>query len=160
MKKWIALLCALFLIPLTACAGGSGASSSETVSKDPIEDMSLTDIANDILKNVADLPMYEPTELTAENFEFYTFIPYADGYEGVTADALIGSIAHSVVLVRVPDGTDAAQVAADIEANADPRKWICVEAEKTVVRQRGNTILLVMSSTATTDAIVANFDAL
>ena len=160
MKKWIALLCALLLIPLTACAGNAGSGSSQAVSKDPVADMSLTDIANAILKDAGELPMYEVTELTAENFEFYTFIPYAEGYEGVTADALIGSIAHSVVLVRVPDGTDAVQVAADIESKANPAKWICVEAEKTVVRQRGNTILLVMSSEATTDAIVAGFDAL
>ena len=158
MKRLFALLCALALaVSMVACAKNDAA--EETV-ENPIEDMTLSDILDGILKDVPDLPGYQATELTSENFEFYTFVPYADGYEGLAADAMIGSIAHSVVLVRVPEDVDAASVAKDIEDNADPRKWICVEAEATHVRQYGDTILLVMSSAATANAILVNFDAL
>jgi len=93
-------------------------------------------------------------------FPAFTFIDYIEGAEAVISEGMISAIAHSVVLVRVPEGTDAADVAAQIEANADPRKWICVEAEKTVVSQHGSLVLLVMSSEATATAIAANFDAL
>ena len=48
----------------------------------------------------------------------------------------------------------------DIKANADPRKWICVEAEKVAVEARGNVVLFVMSSTAIADQMVANFNAI
>lgn len=158
MKRLLALLCVLvMLVSLAACA-----KKDETPEEpaNPIEDMSLADIMDAILDGVQDLPAYEPMELTEENFEFFTFLPYSEGYEGLAADALIGSIAHSVVLVRVGADADAGQAAADMEDNADPRKWICVEAEKTVVRQHGNTILLVMSSGETANAILTNFDAL
>ena len=120
----------------------------------------LTDIMASILANVADLPMVGEVELTSENFDFYSFTDYVDGYEGLASDAMINAIAHSVVLVRVPDGTDVEAVRADIEANATPAKWVCVTAEKTTVSANGNLILLVMSSAATADAITANFLAL
>ena len=74
------------------------------------------------------------------------------------ASAMIGSIAHSVVLLKLPEGADVAAVAADIEANMDPRKWICVEAEATMVKTSGQYVLMAMSSQATVDAISANFD--
>lgn len=180
MKKLIALLLALTLVfSMAACGSkeetpapdGNTANtettdtSTDDTSKEeeetnPIDEMDLTTVMEDILKDVENLPMYEITELTEENFEFMTFIPYVDGYEAVSADALIGSIAHSVVLVRVPDGTDAAQVASDIETNANPNKWVCVGAEATHVRQHGNTILLVMSSVDTANVILVNFDSL
>ena len=113
-----------------------------------------------ILAGVADLPMYQVTELTSENFEFFTFVPWADGYQAVTADSMIGSIAHSVVLVQVPEGADAADFAAQMEANANPGKWICVVAESVQTASSGNLALLVMSSQATADAIIANFNSL
>lgn len=159
MKKLFALLCAVaLLVSLAACASNKEETPAEDTN--PVDDMALSDIMNDILDGVAELPQYEVVDLTEENFEFFTFIPYEEGYEAVEADALIGSIAHSVVLVRVPDGADAAQVAADMEANANPAKWICVQAEATHVRQHGNTILLVMSSVDTANTILKNFDAL
>lgn len=159
MKKLFALLCAAaLLVSLVACASNQEEAPAEDTN--PVDDMALSDIMTDILDGAGELPAYEVVELTEENFEFYTFIPYEEGYEAVAADALIGSIAHSVVLVRVPDGTDAAQVAADMEENANPAKWICVEAEATHVRQHGNTILLVMSSVDIANAILKNFDSL
>ena len=158
MKRLFALLCVLALaVSLMACAKND---SAEDTATNPIEDMTLSDILDGILKDVPDLPGYQATELTSENFEFYAFVPYEEGYEGLAADAMIGSIAHSVVLVRVPEDADAAAVAKDMEDNADPRKWICVEAEATHVRQYGDTILLVMSSAETANAILVNFDAL
>ena len=121
---------------------------------------SLSSTMATILDGVADLPMVGDVPLDSTNFEFYAFIPYQDGYAGLASDAMINAVAHSVVLVEVPDGTDVQSVADSIEANANPNKWICVSAEKTAVAVNGNLILLVMSSTSTCDAIVANFEAL
>ncbi|MBQ6842030.1 MAG: hypothetical protein IJO80_02280, partial [Firmicutes bacterium] len=58
------------------------------------------------------------------------------------------------------DSETAAKVAADMDANKDPRKWCCVEAEKAEVIVNGSTILLVMSSTDAATAIANNFNAL
>ena len=62
--------------------------------------------------------------------------------------------------MRLPDGADVSGIAKQVKDNADPRKWICVEAEKVIVKTKGDLVLLVMSDTATADAIAANFDAL
>lgn len=152
MKKLLSLFCALTLaLTLGGCAGKSDA--------DPLSDMTLDEILTASLKDVPDLPAYEPTPLTADDFEFFTFVPYQDGYEGLQADALIGATPHSVVLVRVPDDK-AEDVAETMRKNADPRKWICVSAEKTVVDRSGGTILLVLSGGETANAILTNFKAL
>lgn len=147
-----ALLCAAVLVfSLAAC----GSKKDETT--DPLADKSLTEVMDSILTDVTDLPMAANVDLDKDNFASYAFTPWADGYEGLASEAQIGSIAHSVVLIRVPEGTDAAAVAAEIEQNANPRKWICVEAEKTAVMHSGRTILLVMSFETTADAILDNF---
>ena len=92
-----------------------------------------------------------------ENFEYFTFIPYVEGYEAVASQAAIGSIAHSVVLLHVPEGTDAAAVAAEIDTNKDPRWLVCVEAESSWVKTSGQYILLVMSDAESADIIANNF---
>ena len=146
-------------------SGSTGGSNTEEPSEpaDSGESSGTTDLSStmaSILNGVADLPAVWDIPLDSENFEFYAFIPYVDGYRGLASDAMIGSIAHSCVLVEVPDGTDVQSVADSIEANANPAKWICVTAEKTTVSVNGNLILLVMTSAAAADAIVANFQAL
>ena len=47
-----------------------------------------------------------------------------------------------------------------IKDHADPRKWICVEAESVVVENVGDVILFVMADTDTANAIRNTFLAL
>jgi len=95
--------------------------------------MTLQDILTSITKDVADLPDTETTALTKDNFEYYAFTAMPDGVEAIDADALINAVPHSVVLMRAQDAETAKQLAADVEANLNPAKWVCVEAEKTAV---------------------------
>lgn len=98
-------------------------------------------------------------EIASDAFKANLFIEYIDGAKAVSSSAMMSSIAHSVCLLKLPEGTDAAKVAEEINKNKDPRKWICVEAEKAVVLQRGNYILLAMSQTSIVDTVTANFTA-
>ena len=59
---------------------------------------------------------------------------------------MTGSIAHSVVLIRLEDAKDATKAVEDIKKNADPRKWICVEAENVYVLSKGDLVVLIMSN--------------
>ncbi len=143
-------------------SGGSGSTGTSKPSEPekPAEtEKSLTDLMTSILSGV-ETPGYAITELAAEQYPLYLFIDQPEGAQAVTADSLIGSIAHSVVLMRLPDGADVSGIAKQVKDNADPRKWICVEAEKVIVKTKGNLVLLVMSTTDIADAIAANFDAL
>lgn len=102
--------------------------------------------------------MVSTSVLSSDLYSSYLFIDYIEGSEAMTSDAMVGSIAHSLVVLKLPEGSDASATAELIRANADPRKWICVEAEKVAVVSSGRYVMLVMSDTATVDAIVANFN--
>ena len=123
-------------------------------------DATLQDILTSITKAVADLPDTETTALTKDNFEYFAFTAMPDGVEAIAADALINAVPHSVVLMRAQDAETAKKLAADVEANLNPAKWVCVEAEKTAVLVHNCTVLLVMSWSDVTDALTANFNAL
>ena len=88
--------------------------------------------------------MMNNTELNDENFKYYAFAD-VDYKEAIASEAM-SSTAHSVVLIRLNDPKDAEKAVEDIEANADPRKWICVEAENTYVLSKGDLVVLIMSN--------------
>ncbi|MEG1108405.1 MAG: hypothetical protein RSE97_06010 [Oscillospiraceae bacterium] len=125
----------------------------------PVPELSIYDVMSSIIAGV-DLPKVGNTAVSSDLYSSYLFINYIEGSEALASEALIGSIAHSVVLLHLPEGGDAATAAADIKANANPRKWICVEAEQVTVKTSGRYVLLVMSDAVTANAISANFSAL
>lgn len=118
---------------------------------------SLNEIMSSILVGMGETPMLGEIPLDAETFEFYTFVPFLEGAEGLVSEPMMGSFAHSVVLVRLPDGADVKDFASRVKANANPRKWICVEAEEVKVSTKGNLVLLVMSSSDNVGVISSNF---
>ena len=138
-------------LTLTACS--SGDNTAETTPSKP-----LAEIMDDLYADIEELPMVGNTELDAENFQYFAFVDYPQDAEALASDALINAVAHSGVLVRVKE--NAQSIAESMEKNANPNKWVCVGAEKTIVKRKGNLIMLVMSSEATADAIAANFDKL
>lgn len=64
--------------------------------------------------------------------------------EAAASEALIGSQAYSLVLVRVKDAADAETVANKMYSGIDPRKWICVEADDMNVAYSGDLVMLIM----------------
>ena len=66
--------------------------------------------------------------------------------EAIASEAMTGATPHSVVLIRLEDSADADKAVEDIKKNADPRKWICVEAENTYVLSKGDLVVLIMSN--------------
>lgn len=86
------------------------------------------------------------TALTEENFRTHTFIDYVPGARGVISQAKAGAIAHMIVLVELPEGVNALEVAADMEANNDPAVWICVAAEVVDILYAGQYVLMVMTT--------------
>ena len=123
----------------------------------PQDTRALSDIVASLYEGVGELPKLMSQDLTSENFTFYTFANYVDGATAHVSEPMMGSYAHSVVLVRLPDGADVKAFAEEMRTNADARKWICVEAEKVTVTQKGNLVLLVMSSADYADTITSNF---
>ncbi|HIR51560.1 MAG TPA: hypothetical protein IAA53_09880 [Candidatus Avoscillospira avicola] len=138
--------------------GGAAVNPGDTATELTAEEQEVLDTLQQLVAGAADEIMCDNVIISADQYPYYLFIDYIDGSIAASASAMIGSIAHSVVLLKLPADADVAAVAADIEANLDPRKWICVEAEATLVKTSGQYVLMAMSSQDIVDAISANFD--
>ena len=95
------------------------------------------------------------------SFESYTFVPYQEGIEGVSADPMITSIPHSLVLLKITDNDiDGKELAKQIEENADLNKWICVSADSKKAIYKDGYIMFVMSDKDTVDTFVKTFESM
>ena len=97
-------------------------------------------------------------EVNKENVAMYLGTEDIEFEEALASESGTGSIAHSVVLVRVKDNANVEAIKEKIERNVNPRKWICVEAEEVEVESKGNLIILIMSSESTTEKIENSFE--
>lgn len=159
MKKILCLLLASFwAAALAAC--GSGTKDGSSAAADHVEG-SVSELLSQVSNGAVNSEISLTTpEVTDENFSWYFFIDPIDGAQAAVSEPIIGSIPHFVGLLRVPEGTDPQHVQSDIEEKLDPRKWVCVEAEKTAVLRRDDLILLVMSDTSAVEKVTENFNAL
>jgi len=186
MKKLIALVLALALVcglaacgrvsPTPAQTGETAQPETELPSSQAIDQPEVSDdwylnntypplpldpelggMLDKINAGVPDLPICLNEDITEEEFKSYFFIDPVIGFRAVKSMAGISAIPHVACLMQIPDTEDTAAIAAMIEENADPAKWICASAEKVVVEYKGNLILLVMSFTDVADAIAKNF---
>ena len=115
----------------------------------------LTDIMTKLYADVQEdeMPMLETVNILEQETDslddliIYTIgtkdIEYKEIYE---SRPMIGSIAYSVVLVRMEEGADVEAAKTAIKENVDPRKWFCVwvEPEDVIVKSKGDLIILIM----------------
>lgn len=159
MKKVFALFCAAALAASLVACGSESSSPASTptptpeptpaVTPDPnAPDAELSALVDSIYAEY-EVPIM--TVVTAVDVNDSTWIkPYTgldDGSQldaAVVSESAIGSQAYNLVLVRVADGVDAAQVADQMAAGIDPRKWVCVTADDIMVGSAGNIAMLVM----------------
>ena len=118
-------------------------------------------------KVYADIPedqrpmMLMNTPVTEENIEYYLGTKDIEYEEALASESGVGSIAHSVVLVRTKKNANIEAIKEKIENSVDPRKWICVGVEKDdiIVENEGNLIILIMvEDEATREKIEDAFD--
>ena len=151
--KKISLLVVIFTMAflLTGCGNVEG---------------SLEDIMAQIYADIPDDErpiMLANTEINEENIEYFLGTKDIDYVEALASESGIGSIAHSVVLVRVSDDADVEAIKEKIEDNINPRKWICVgvEEDDVIVENKGNLIVLIMVDDETNrEKIEESFDKL
>ncbi|MGP1611483.1 MAG: hypothetical protein ACTTG8_00160 [Catonella sp.] len=181
MKKKIAILmCGIMSLTLFACgskndskssanmpttsasqsksitsSANSSKSSSSSIETD-ISNMKMTELLGKICEGTK-VPANDVFDLDKDSFETYSFIKWSDGIKAVCSEGQISTDAHSLVLIKV-NGADAKTMAEDIAKNADPRKWICVGAEKSGVLYTDKYVLLAMTYEKVFDGIKANFE--
>ncbi len=109
---------------------------------------SLEDIMQKVYSGTKlELPMLGNIVLDKDNVGYYLGVDGLEFTEGLASEALITAVAHSVCLVRLPDGADVEAVKEDIRKNCNPNKWICVGVDKSdvVVDSIGNLVILIMA---------------
>lgn len=145
MKKLMALLLAAAMVLTIAACGGSGSAATlegtmeenamKIIEQNPVEFMGgvipvdLTDTSEDGLWAV----------------EYNTGLKNGEKLTDIAVyEPMMGSMAFSMVLVRVADAKDAEAVAKEMTDNIDTRKWICVEANEKLVAGYGDVVMLIM----------------
>ena len=152
MMKIKNILCVFTMFLLVLGLTGCGANKNVEGTLEEIMEKVYADVPEDqrpmMLGNV---------EVTDENVGMYLGTEDIEFEEALASESMTGSIAHSVVLVRVKKGANVEAIKEKIEDNINPRKWICVEAEEVEVESKGNLIILIMSSESTTEKIENSF---
>lgn len=109
------------------------------------------------------IKMASTDEVSRDSFKDIVGIDYADGYTAVVYQPMISSVAVQVVLFSAPSDADIGALAAQIKANANPSKWVCVTADAVGVAVNGNTVLFYMVDSYnypnTVDKLESNFAA-
>lgn len=85
-------------------------------------------------------------EINDENIESFIGIKDIEYTEAIASESMMGSIAHSVVLIRVKDTSKIEEYKDDIYEHVNPRKWICVGVEKdeVVIENKGDLIMVLI----------------
>lgn len=82
-----------------------------------------------------------------DNVKAVTGLENVDNFEYVVvSEPLMSSQAYSFVLAKVKKGVDSDNIAKEMSEKVDPRKWICVSAEKIYATSSGDVVCLVMAS--------------
>lgn len=119
--------------------------------KTPVKEItgSLEDLMNQIYENavVTSKPFVFTLPVTDEMKEYCLGSSNIEFLEGVYSEPMIGSIPHSIVLIRVAEGTNINAVKQTIKNSVNPQKWICVgvDRENVIVDNIGTLIILIMS---------------
>lgn len=162
MKKLsLILAAALMLAMFAACGASSSAAPSSSAAAVHVEgtlDELMTKVYEGIPEN--QMPALMNTELTADNSTYYTGVESTEYTEGLASEAMISAVAHSVVLLRAESEEAAEALKDEVAEKADPRKWVCVEAEQVITDNVGDLVILIMASEDNAPMLHENFLAL
>ena len=166
MKKIIAIILALAaILSLAACGGNTNSDETTTTTQAPAAQLegTLEEISSKILENTTKIEMMlgEPMAIDFSDVEvakYYIGVDPTDKVEkAVFTEPMIGSIPFSMCLIEAKDGVDLEALKNEILDSINLRKWVCVSAEKAIVSNCGNTILMVMTTEEMADDVYNAF---
>lgn len=142
-KKLKTLIIALILVlTITGCGSKNIEGNLEDI---------MTKVYSDIKEEERPMGLAN-TEVTSENIEYYLGTSEIEYESALASESMIGSIAHSTVLIRTKENADIEAIKTKIKENVDPRKWICVGVEKedVIIKNKGDLIIVIIVEDQTT----------
>ena len=151
MKKVLSVVLALALVlSMTAC-GGKKNQETETAAQtvagtmEELLNKTIEQRPVEFMGGVIPVDLTDSSEDGLWALKSYTGLDSAEKItEAAAYEPMMGSIAFSMVLVRVAEGADAKAVAESMKSGIDTRKWICVEADDLKVAGFGDVVMLIM----------------
>ena len=147
MKKIVTILIStLMIFTLVGC-------SSSKVERDPVLSEDLTKVLEKIYETAdldkdfkESLQYYQTVELNEENIEGYLANTDVKFTQGICSAPMMSSIPYELILLKLDENADVDAIKSSIKENANPRKWLCVEAEEVIVESIDNTVLFLMAN--------------
>lgn len=140
LKKLIIMGCAIVLsVVLVGCSNNKNV-------EEKLEDL-MAKIYEVIPEDERPM-MLNNTVVTEENIEYYLGTKDITFKEALASEPMVGSIPHSVVLIRANEGQDIEALKKAVKENVNPAKWICVnvEEENVIVENNGDLVILIMTN--------------
>jgi len=151
MKKILSVVLALAMVlSMAACGGKKAEETTEPA-------LSVAGTMEELLNKTIEQRPVEfmggviPVDLTDSSedglwaLKSYTGLDSAEKItEAAAFEPMMGSMAFSMVLVRLAEGADGKAVAESMKSGIDTRKWICVEADDLKVAGFGDVVMLIM----------------
>ena len=155
MKKILTiLLIAAMTFGLVACSGSGEKTAKVEGSLEEIMDKVYAGIPSE------NLPMMlENQVVNEETEEWFLGTTDANYKEALARESMVGSIAHSVVLLRNNDGGDVEALKDTIKSSINTNKWICVgiPQEELIVDNIGDLVIVIMADSSIAPTLHENF---
>ena len=148
MKKMIALVLVLVMALSMVACGGKGAASNKTPLAGTMEENVMKIIERcpvEFMGGTMPVDLADTSEDGLWALTYFTGLADASKITDVAVyEPMMGSMAFSLVMVRVADAANAKAVAEEMKAGIDTRKWICVEANEVMVAGYSDTVMFIM----------------
>ena len=151
----------VMLFSFAACGKTTASEEAEALSGSCIDILNKVYETADLDASMRDaMQDYEMTTIDADMEEYVLGTDEITYTDSAYSAPMMTSVAYQCVVLRVPDGTDVPKAKQTLLDNANPAKWICVEAESVAVESIGDVILYVMGFDEDVSAIKDAFLAL
>ena len=151
MKKFLSVMLVLTMVLSMAACGGKKNQETEAPAlsvsgtMEELLNKTIEQRPVEFMGGVIPVDLTDSTEDGLWAIKSYTGLDSAENItEAAAFEPMMGSMAFSMVLVRVAEGADAKTVAESMKSGIDTRKWICVEADDLKVAGFGDVVMLIM----------------
>lgn len=160
MKKYKRLFITLLFASALLLVVGCG---KEEEKKEKNVEGTLTELMDKVNKDLPEEVQERlmSVEVSEENVQMFLGSTDIEYKEAMASENMIGSIAHSVILLRAKENADIEALKKQIKESINPRKWICVwvEDEDVIIKNKGDLIIvIIVENKENREAIDKGFD--